>query len=309
MRKMRSRKNVAWIFILMIVVMILTGCAQTSTANKNSKLELVDGLGRSVSLPKIPEKIVSLAPSNTELLFAVGAGAQVVGRDEFSDYPPEAKNLASVGGSMGKYSYEQISALQPDLVLAAEINTPEQVKALEDLHLTVYYLSNPKDLNGMFDNILIVGKLTGRGAEAETLVAKLKSRVKAVEDLVKPGGTPVKVFYELDGSDPSKPWTSGKGSFVDQLITMAGGVNVASSVGEGWMQLSQEALILADPDVILLGDAAYGIAPGSVAQRAGWGQISAVVNNRIYTFDDNLVSRPGPRLVDGLEAIVKLIGQ
>jgi iron complex transport system substrate-binding protein len=161
----------------------------------------------------------------------------------------------------------------------------------------------------MLDNILIVGKLTGRDTEAETLVAKLKSRVKAVEDLVKPGGTPVKVFYELDGSDPSKPWTSGKGSFVDQLVTMAGGVNVAGSAGEGWMQLSQEALILADPDVILLGDAAYGIAPGSIAQRAGWSQISAVVNNRIYTFDDNLVSRPGPRLVDGLEAIVKLIGQ
>lgn len=306
---MRSLTIKTWIFLLLITVLVLTGCAPTGTAGKTSKLELVDGLGRSVSLPKVPQKIVSLAPSNTELLFAVGAGPQVIGRDEFSDYPPEAKDLQSVGGSMGKYSYEQIAALQPDIVLAAEINTQEQVKALEDLHVTVYYLSNPKDIYGMLDNVLIVGKITGRDAEAAALVEKLKSRVEAVKQTVKQGGAPVKVFYELDGSDPSKPWTSGKGSFVDQLITMAGGVNVAADAGEGWMQLSQEALILADPEVILLGDAAYGTSPESVGQRAGWDMISAVVNNKIYTFDDNLVSRPDPRLVDGLEAIAKLIGK
>lgn len=306
---MKSTRIVHWMLILLITALVLAGCTQKSATATNNKLELVDGLGRTVSLDKIPQKIVSLAPSNTELLFSVGAGAQVIGRDEFSDYPTEAKAIQSVGGSMGKYNYEQISALQPDLVLAAEINTQEQVKALEDLHLNVYYLSNPKDLNGMFDNVLIVGKLTGHVTEAEKLVADLKTRVNTVEQKVKQGSNPVKVFYELDGSDPSKPWTSGKGSFVDQLITMAGGENVASAAGEGWMQLSQEALILADPDVILLGDAAYGITPESVAHRAGWEKISAVVNNRIYTFDDNLVSRPDARLVDGLEAIASLIGQ
>lgn len=306
---MRSHNIKTWIFILLITILVLTGCAPTAATGKGSKLELVDGLGRSVSIPTTPQKIVSLAPSNTELLFAVGAGAQVIGRDEFSDYPPEAKDLPSVGGSMGKYSYEQIAALQPDIVLAAEINTQEQVKALEDLHVTVFYLSNPKDIYGMLDNVLLVGKITGRNTEAAALVDKLKGRVEAVEKTVKQGGTPVKVFYELDGSDPSKPWTSGKGSFVDQLITMAGGVNVAADAGEGWMQLSQEALILADPEVILLGDAAYGTSPESVGQRAGWDKISAVVNNRVYTFDDNLVSRPDPRLVDGLEAIAALIGK
>lgn len=306
---MTSSKVFSWMTILLMISLLLTGCAAGNSSSANSKIELVDGLGRTVSLAKVPEKIVSLAPSNTEVLFAVGAGKQVIGRDEFSDYPAEAKNIPSVGGSMGKYSYEQIAALQPDLVLAAEINTPEQVKALEDLHLNIYYLSNPKDINGMFDNLLLVGKLTGHDKDAAALVDTLKNRVKDLTQSVKQSTSPVKVFYELDGSDPSKPWTSGKGSFVDQLITMAGGVNVASSAGEGWMQLSQEALIQANPDVILLGDAAYGITPESVAQRAGWGQISAVVNNRIFAFDDNLVSRPGPRLVDGLSELIRLIGK
>ena len=117
----------------------------------------------------VPQKIISLAPSNTEILFAIGAGQQVVGRDEFSDFPVEAKGITSVGGSMGKYSLEQISALHPDLILAAEINTREQVKSFEDLGLNVYYLSNPKDLDGLYQNILIIGQITGKEKEFESV--------------------------------------------------------------------------------------------------------------------------------------------
>jgi iron complex transport system substrate-binding protein len=202
---------------------------------------------------------------------------------------------------MGKYSLEQISALQPDLILAAEINTQEQVKSFEDLGLNIYYLSNPKDLDGLYQNIQIVGQLTGKEKESDVLVTSLQNRVKAVTDLQKSGTTPVKVFYEMDGSEPSKPWTAGKGSYVDVLLSLAGGANVANDAGEGWIQFSQEALLVANPEVILLGDAAYGVTKESVASRSGWDSLSAVMNNRIYVFDDNLVSRPGPRLVDALE--------
>lgn len=208
---------------------------------------------------------------------------------------------------MGKYSLEQISALQPDLIMAAEINTLEQVKSFEDLGLKVYYLSNPKDLDGLYQNIQIVGQLTGKEKESKTLVESLQNRVKIVTDQQKPDAKPVKVFYEMDGSEPSKPWTAGKGSYVDVLLTLAGGTNVANDAGEGWIQYSQEALIVADPDVILLGDAAYGVTKESVTSRAGWITLSAVMNNRIYPFDDNLVSRPGPRLVDALEQLSKLL--
>ncbi len=297
--------NISILFL--IIALLLIGCSTDNQVPVKQNIEVIDGLGRKVSLSSIPQKIISLAPSNTEILFAIGAGQQVVGRDEFSDFPVEAKGITSVGGSMGKYSLEQISALHPDLILAAEINTREQVKSFEDLDLNVYYLSNPKDLDGLYQNILIIGQITGKENESKVLVESLQNRVKVVTDMQKPDAKPVKVFYEMDGSEPSKPWTAGKGSYVDVLLTLAGGTNVANDAGEGWIQYSQEALMVADPDVILLGDAAYGVTKESVISRAGWDTLSAVMNNRIYPFDDNLVSRPGPRLVDALEQLSKLL--
>jgi iron complex transport system substrate-binding protein len=302
------KKKITQISILLLIIaLVIAGCSAGNQPQAKKTIEIVDGLGRTVSLSTVPQKIISLAPSNTEILFAIGAGKQMIGRDEFSDFPADAKGITSVGGSMGKYSLEQISALHPDLILAAEINTQEQVKSFEDLGLTVFYLSNPKDLDGLYQNIQTVGQLTGKEKESEALVASLQNRVRVVTDLQKPGTKPVKVFYEMDGSEPSKPWTAGKDSYVDVLLTLAGGMNVANDAGEGWIQYSQEALIVANPDVILLGDAAYGVTKESVTSRAGWGTLSAVMYNRIYAFDDNLVSRPGPRLVDALEQLSKLL--
>lgn len=294
------------ISISILAALLLSACGAASTPTA-APITLTDGLGRTVTLAAPAQKIVSLAPSNTEILFAIGAGAQVIGRDEFSDYPAEAKALPSVGGSMGAYSLETIASLKPDLVLAAQINTPEQVKSLEDLGLTVYYLSNPKDLDGMYANLQIVAQLAGRDKEAADLVASLQQRVQAVTEKIAPLSSRLTVFYELDGSDPAKPWTAGSGTFISQLIALAGGFNVADSLQGDYAQFSQEELLVANPNVILLGDAAYGMTPELVAARPGWSALAAVQENRIYGFDDNLVSRPGPRLVDGLEQIAKLL--
>lgn len=288
------------------IVLSIAACSPAAKAGANP-IALTDGLGRSVSLASPAQKIVSMAPSNTEILFAIGAGTQVIGRDEFSDYPAEAAALPSVGGSMGTYSIETIASLKPDLVLAAEINTPEQVKALEDVGLTVYYLSNPKDLNGMYVNLKTVGQLAGRESEADALVQSLQKRVKAVEDKLAPISSIFTVFYEMDGSDPAKPWTAGQDSYLSQLVKMALGSNVGDSMKGDYVQMSQEALLVQNPTIILLGDAAYGVTPEQVAARPGWNALQAVKNNRVYAFDDNLVSRPGPRLVDGLEALAKLL--
>jgi iron complex transport system substrate-binding protein len=270
-------------------------------------ITLLDGLGRPVSLANPAKRVISMAPSNTEVLFAVGAGEQVVGRDEFSDYPASVKTLPSVGGSMGQYSLEQIVALKPDLVLAGGINTPEQVKALEDLGLTVFYLGNPTTLEEMYANLATVGQLTGRGAEAREEILSLQARVAAVDkELISITARP-SVFYEIDASDPNKPYTAGKGTFIDQLISRAGGVNVAADVTDPYPQLGLEQLVVSDPAIILLGDSAYGVTAEQVSARPGWLTLSAVKNARIYTFDDNLVSRPGPRLVDGFEQLAKLL--
>ncbi len=266
-----------------------------------------DGLNRMVTLHGTPKRIVSLAPSYTEILFALGAGAQVVGRDEFSDYPAEAKSIPSIGGSMGKYNFEQIAALQPDLVLASQLNTPEQVKTLEDLKITVYYLTNPFDLDGLYANLKTVGGLVGKSDAAHALADALQKRVQAVVDAASKQTTKIKVFYELDATDPAKPWTAGPGSYIDTMLKLIGGQNVAAGLKSDYAQISQEDLVAGNPDIILLGDGAYGVTPAQVAARPGWSGISAVKNNRIFTFDDNLVSRPGPRLVDGLEMLYKIL--
>lgn len=281
--------------------------APTVTSAAPQSIHLTDGLGRSVDLAGPALRVISLAPSNTEILYAISAGSQVIGRDDFSDYPVEAKALPSIGGSNSKYNLEAIAALKPDLVLAAELNTPEQVKALEGLNLNVYYLKNPTDLDGLYANLETVATLTGKQVETEKLVAGLKSRVAAVQKAVENVKQTPTVYYELDATDPSKPYTSGPGTFVDTLIHMAGGKNVASDLGSAWAAISSEALIAKNPDIILLGDGAYGVTIESLSQRPGWANIQALVDKRVYVFDDNTVSRPTPRLVDGLETLAKLI--
>jgi iron complex transport system substrate-binding protein len=308
-------KRIIFLFAFLITLGLLSGACtpaaiitQTATAEPSpTAMTFIDGLNRTVSLPATPARIISLAPSNTEILYAIGAGAQMIARDEFSDVPADAKALPTVGGNMGKYDLEKITSLKPDLVIAAEINTPEQVKALEDLKINVYYLSNPTDLPGMYANLATVGKLTGHQPEADKLIESLKSRVKAVEDKMTGVTNQPKAFYELDGTDPAKPWTTGPGTFMDQLIKMAGGTNAAANMNTQWGQISQEELLIQNPEVILLGDAAYGVTPDQLKQRPGWDKIKAVANGNIQTFDDNLVSRPGPRLVDGLETLARLL--
>ncbi len=142
--------------VFTLLIALFAACAPQAAPTTDSgptSLSITDGLGREITLEATPQRIVSLAPSNTEILFAVGAGSQVIGRDEFSDYPEEAASIEIIGGSFGEYNVEAIVALEPDLVLAAEINPPELVQQLEDLGLTVYYLSNPTTLEGMYTNL------------------------------------------------------------------------------------------------------------------------------------------------------------
>jgi iron complex transport system substrate-binding protein len=300
--------------IPLILSLLLAACAPAATpaplaapAATAAPVKLTDGLKREVTLAAPAKRIVSLAPSNTEILFALGLSAQVVGVDDFSDYPPEAKKLPSVGGSMGKYNLEAITALKPDLVLAAEINTPEQVKAIQDLGLIVFYLSNPQTLEGMLTSLQIVARLGGVEGKANELAQSLQARIDAVKSKISAATQKPTVYYELDATDPGKPYTAGPGTFMDNLISLAGGQNIAADMTSPWGQISSEQIIARNPDIILLGDAAYGVTPESVGQRPGFSAINAVKNAQVLTFDDNLVSRPTARLVDGLETLAKLI--
>ena len=300
------KKLLSLSLILVLLALLSAGCAGPA-APSAATIQLTDGLERPVSLEEPAQRIVSLAPSATEILFAIGAGDQVVGRDSFSNYPESLAALPDVGGSMGDYSFEAIASLDPDLVVLTEINTPEQVKSLEDLGLTVYYLKNPTDLEGLTPMLEAAGRMTGREKEAADLAASLEARMAKVTETIAQAETTPSVFYELDGSDAAKPWTSGPGTFMDQMIRMAGGENVGAAMQDAWAQISLEQLLVADPDLILLGDAAYGMTVEQVLTRPGWQTLSAVQNGSIHAFNDDLVSRPGPRLVDGLEELARLI--
>ena len=305
--------------LLIITLLAACGPARTSTPAAVSteppasvvpaatSITLTDGLNRTVTLAGPAQRVVSLAPANTEILFAIGAGAQVVGRDMFSDYPADATSIADIGGSMGKFNLEAILALHPDLVLAGGINTPELVASLEQLGLTVFFLPNPTTLEEMYTNLETVARLTGHESETAGLVDSLKARVAAVDEKILPISNDPTVYYELDATDPTKPYTAGPGSFVDLLIARAGGINIGAELQGQWAQISLEQLVVANPAIIILGDAAYGETPEKVAQRPGWGTLAAIQTGQVFPIDDNLVSRPGPRLVDGLEAMAKLL--
>lgn len=269
-------------------------------------LTITDDTGREVTLEKEPQKIVSLAPSNTEILFALGLGPKVVGVTDFCDYPAEAATKPKMGGI--KPSLEKIVAAQPDLVLAiAETSgAPEIAGKLEELNVKVIVLG-PKTLDDIMASIELVGQATGKGDEAANLVADIKAKVEGVIAKAKTATSKPRVMYELDATDPAKPYTPGPGSFMDALIGMAGGSNIAADAKMQWAQLSLEEVVKKDPEIIILGDANYGVTPDQVKQRPGWSNVTAVKSGNVKPIDDNLVSRPGPRIGDGLQALAKLI--
>ena len=261
---------------------------------------VTDDVGRRVALVAAPQRIVSIASSNTEGLFALGLGGRVVAVDQYSDYPPAARQKPQLGGYVDP-NLEQIVAAAPDLVLATDVHEATVVPDLEALGVTTIVI-NPEDLDGVFDGIVLVGRITGKDARAAHLVCELRRRVDAVEARVEGAPRP-RAFFELS----PELHTAGPGSFIDDLIERAGGDNVAADATEEWPQLNAEALLAEDPEVILLADHEVGVTPEQVRARPGWQAMSAVEQGRIVLIDPDLTNRPGPRVVDGLEAIARAL--
>lgn len=297
---------IAWILGACTPVATPEGESVQSDAPVDETLTLIDGLDREVELPGPAQRILSMAPNNTEILFAIGAGDQVIGRDELSDFPPEAIEVPSIGSTYGELNTEAIVALEPDLVLAADITSPEQIQAIEGLGLQLFMLPNPMSFGDLFENIRVVGQLTGHESEAFALTVDLEARVQSVIERVSDVEKET-VYFEVDGTDASAPWTVGAATFQDMMINLAGGENIAASI-EGWAQINLEELVVQDPAVMLFSSGLWvPTTIESVSERAGWAEISAVVNGRVYAIDTNWVDRTGPRLVDAFESIAVAI--
>ena len=295
---------------LIALAALLVGCMaptpppQPTVTPTLEPLTLTDSRGQEVRVPREVKRIVSLAPSNTEILFALELGDRVVGVTEFCDYPQEAKGIEKVGGFMD-VSVEKIVSLSPDLVLTIE-GTPEVVAKLEEVGIAVLVLQ-PTDLESIYHTIELVGQAAGAEEAAQALIRLMRGKVEAITAKVESVEEHPKVFYELDATDPAKPYTAGPDTWHDQFIRLAGGVNIAGTVDAQWVQFSAEEIISQDPEIILLGDANFGVTAEDVAQRPGWEVLTAVRNGAVYPIDDNLISRPGPRVVEGIEALVRII--
>lgn len=265
---------------------------------------VTDDLDRTVTIDKVPQRILSLAPNCTEILYALGLGDRVVGRTDYCDYPEEVKDKPSVGSTYPGFNIEDIVALEPDLVLSVP---GDIVTEVENAGLTII-VTKAENISDILKNIALIGGITDKAEEAATLIDELEERL--VEVVAKTGLAAERptVFYEVDASyDEDKPWTTGGDTFQNDLIRLAGGRNIATA-RSGWYQASIEEILDTDPDIIILEDYQWGVTAESVAARSNWATLTAVVEGKVYPITTpNITSRQGPRIIDGLEVIAEII--
>lgn len=316
-------KSISLFLILLMATAIIVGCS-SSKSNKDKAqdnpaapqddtrqqesaaypLTVKDQMNREVTVEKEPERIVSLAPSNTEILFALGLGDKVVGVTNYCDYPEEAKSKEKIGG-FADPNMEKIVSLKPDLVLATDMHQ-KPVEQLEKLNIPVVVLT-PKDIPEMLNSIEIIGKISGKEAESLKLVETLKDRIKAVEDKVAgiPQDKRPKVYYEVW---PEPFTTAGPGTFVNDIIEKAGGRNIAGDAEKAYPEYSQEMIIAKNPDIIIFSHhGSSKTAVEDILKRPGWENINAVKDKKVFYVDENIAQRATPRLIDGLEQFAEII--
>lgn len=258
----------------------------------------VDGLGREVYIEKAPPRIISVAPHNTEILFALGLEKRIVGVTDFCDYPEEALDIPKVGG-FAPFDLERVVALEPDLVFAAEIHQAEGIPALERLGITVFTLAS-KTIEEILTNITLAGEITGKSREAARLVTGLKKRIKAITDKTQPL-TKTERPRVLFVTWPDPLWVAGSKTFVDDLIAKAGGENIAHDL-TGWAVIDLETVVARDPQVIIV------VHRASIIRNEPRLRVTeAVTENRVYPVDGNIFQRAAPRLVKALEQLAALL--
>ncbi len=272
-----------------------------------SAVELVDSVGRNVLITVPPASIVSLAPSITESLYAIGAGDLLVARTEFCDYPEEALELTTIGGfSSSTISLEAITDLEPDLVIGGSSYQADLIDALENAGIQVIILE-PNSLAEINESLQTLGAITGHIEEAQALLDDMQVRLDAVTEIVAdiPEDQRMTVFYEV-WNDPYMTTTNR--TFIGELINLAGGVNIFADLDEDYPSISSEEIIEKDPQIIL-GPSNHGdqLTSEVIATREGWSDLSAVKSGRIAIIDGNIVSRAGPRVMDALEAIAQAL--
>jgi len=313
--------NTKYIISAVVIIAIIIGAAfiyvyyQGQTAAQLEALHnLVDDSNYPTSLDAIPNKIISMAPSTTEIAFALGLDDKVVAVSNYCDYPHNfsawiaAGNLSSIGDFTDP-NMEVIADLEPDLILATAGVQGPTITTLRNLGYKVLVL-NPSNISGVLRDIELVGNATGKMAEAKAIIDDINSRMAVVVNTVANAASKPTVYYEV-WYDPTSLWTAGYKAWQNELIEKAGGVNIFADQDLEYFQSSGEAVIERDPDVILLPAAGMGygepfwISLDAVKSRPGWSSISAVQNDRLCTVDSNTIARAGPRVIDAVEELAE----
>lgn len=315
MKKNSHRRLCSVLIVLLFVVYsigFMSGCRSkieeapkpkktvTKAGETKYPLTVTDDLGRKLNVKTEPKKIVSLAPANTEMIFALEADDKLVGVTTYCDYPEEAKKIEKIG-DFASPNIERITALQPELVFVAGGIQEGLVEKLEKLGTQVFVV-DPKNFSQLFSDLEKLGRILNRQKRAEAVIKDIENEKKMVEEKTRNLAKP-KVFFEIY----SQPlMTAGTETFIDEMITLAGGTNVGASAGKGFPQFSEEQLVQDDPEIYIAVKMSMGD-PADLAKRPGYANLKAVKDGRVYVVEDNLVVRPGPRLAQGLLEVAKAI--
>jgi iron complex transport system substrate-binding protein len=297
------------IAVLALGVVALSACGSgddTAASSSPSPPEaagpvtVTDDSGVEVTLDSPAEAIVSLAPANTEIAYAIGAGDKMVAGTSYDDYPEEATALPKIG-DFSNPNVEKIASYSPDLVLAAGGIQADLRSQLEDLGMTVYVV-DPKTYEGVIATIENIGRLAGSDAGAAEVAEEMTAALTEVQTQVS-GLAPATTFLEIY----SKPlMTAGADTFIDDMITIAGGENIGATAGSGFPNFSTEVLVKTDP-AVYIADSGSMSEPGQIEERAGFGELTAVKDGKVYVIEDSLIARPGPRLAEGLRQLAGMI--
>ncbi len=329
MKRQKSLRILTLITIMALLFSIVTACSNqdnSDVSNKQSNIEsddrveekdedksdaeagsvvypieYEDSVGRVVKIEKQPEKIVSLAPSSTEILFALGLGDRVVGTTSYCDYPEEANSTEKVG-DYSEVNVEKIVSLESDIVFASTVIEEDIVKKLDDAGVAVVVIEGT-DFESVYNSIIDIGMITGRQDEAKKLTDDMKAKVDEIKDKVK--GIEKKDCYFVLGYGEGGNWTSGPGSFIHEMMEMAGGNNIAADGDSPWVEYSMEKLIEKDPEVLIISSMAGDVE--EIKETEGYKELQAIKKDNLKVIDANIVSRPGPRLSEALEEVAKAL--
>jgi iron complex transport system substrate-binding protein len=302
-------KKLIALFLAIGFIFVGTSCNKIANSNSNStsnQYKVIDNRGKEITFEKAPQKIISLLPSDTEIIYALGDGDKLIAVDTYSNYPEEAKKKQQLD-SGSKTNIEAIIGLKPDVVILGQMaQTVDQFKQLEDAGIKVV-VTEAGSIAETYKVIEMMGKTLNKEAKATEIINGMKSDFDKIKAEVK-NKAPKKVYIEISPLQ-YKLWSCGKGTFQDELLTMIGATNIFSDISS-WKEVSEEQVLSRNPDIIITTvGPMYGVSDpvSEIKSRANWNKIDAVKNGKVFVTDSDAIQRPGPRLATAAKDLVKII--